>query len=125
MRYLSLLLIVVVSIFILYGCGESEPQTIVERTQYKFDEDEDFSAGKICVDSNMGGAPFIIRDRDRIYEITDNTYVCHVLEPGGYEVEFLSVREAGKVPPKAENLELKAALRIDVTGIYILKEPEG
>ena len=101
--------------FFLVGCNTAE--TIVEPTQYKSAQAK-FPAGQICVDSNVGGAPFVLRDRDQIIEVTAVTYACFVLQVGEYEVAFREVKTYSKTPPKAALLQLKDGLRFDVMGLY-------
>jgi hypothetical protein len=109
---------VAITILSFWGCGESEPQIIIETTQNDFGEESDFLGGMICMDCNLDGCPFTIYDRHMKVTVEDATFACHLLEEGMYDIDFHDISEY-KTPPCVDDYPLSAGEEVLVTGHYV------
>ena len=73
--------------------------------------------GEICVKSDIGGAPFIILNRDGSIEVISITDVCIRLPPNGYVLECQEVIDRGGTPPAVE-IQLKDGGTIEKECLY-------
>jgi hypothetical protein len=81
--------------------AETESKAVVEPMVYTNTE-KAFPAGQLCVDSDLGGAPFQIVDRNGVLVITSTTTSCFTLQPGGYTVRYLKVKDLEFTPPDCD-----------------------
>ena len=57
-----------------------------------------FPMGRLCVDSDLAGAPIEILDRLAILTIRSETNKCFDVPPNGYTIHYLKAKESDKVP---------------------------
>jgi hypothetical protein len=128
-------LMVVVALFCLNGCGDDKSQLIINEEYYEVDGTEEFLVGKICFSSEPAGVMFSVynyldddyvmssktRDKDPLGVGEKGNKYCLPFDPGIYRLALETPDEYRPLDEEIKPLEVARGKIIWVHVLFALK----